>query len=259
MAATPLLTRIGFRAWLIALLVVPLRISAADTGDGVAARYRELNLVLMVAEGAGDAWIDALAPDGDDAPVPPGRAGLEPPVRVQDLQTPLNRIVDPRRTVADAARLFRFANRRRQDIRAELVRIAAAHPEAVAAADPVALAEDALIVRSGLATAIEFLGRGEPERWMDGLESYRRSTVHLRNTMEFWTFDQELAAITDQALLDTGTRIEAYQRLLEVDPRLDAFSQHLRAVEFIYRQYGKKVKPPEDPSDELIEKTSRVD
>lgn len=251
------------KAALVLAVILVLQPLSAATGDADTAgkepaveRYRELSLALMVTEGASREWVDALAPD-----LPPAAASgaLEPPLRLDALQTPLNRIVDQRETVTGAARLFRFALDRRDEIDAELQRIAAEHPDEVAALDPARLAEDALIARSALAAGIEYLARNARPGWLPGLEAWQQDTVYLRNMMEYWEFDQELAAITDQALLDTGTRIEAYQRLLEVDPRLDAFTQHLRAVEHIYRSYGTRVKPPDDPSEDLIRDASEVD
>jgi hypothetical protein len=251
----------------LALLVAPLTapggtpVGAAADAQADLERYRELTLVLMVAEGAAADWVRALNPEapatGGD---PPATAGLAPPFPVQELQTPLNRIVDQRQAVADAARIFRFALDRQPDIRAELTRIAADYPDRVASLDPARLAEDALIIRTALAGSIEFLARDAYPQWLNGLAGYQQKTIYLRNMMEYWAFDRELVAITDQALLDTGSRMEAYQRLLEVDPRLDAFTQHLRAVEFIYRQKSdKQAKPPDDPSEELIEAASQVD
>lgn len=254
--------RVALLVWLLA--VPGTQRNAADANEvalpPVAERYRELNLVLMIAEGASREWAHTLAPGsqqtvGDRAP----STDLAPPVPVGKLQTPLNRIVDQRRTVADAARIFQFAVDRRPDIEAEIARTAVEHPDAVAALDPIQLAEDALIIRSSLIATIEYLGQDAEPAWLEGLEPYRQKTVYLRNMMEYWAFDRELSAITEQALLDTGSRIDAYRRLIEVDPRLDAFAQHLRAVEFVYRHYGKELKPPEDPSEKLIDAASRVD
>ena len=77
--------------------------------------------------------------------------------------------------------------------------------------------------------------------------------------MEFWAFDAELDAITEEALAETGGRMDAYQRLLQEKSSLDSFNAHLRAVERIYRQVlGKSQKPPRVPGDELIEEQSRV-
>lgn len=249
------------RLMLSAGLMLALWAAATVAAEGPAGpaepldRYREWNLVLMVSEGADAAWAAHLGA-GDEALSRHGP--LVPPVPVASLQTPLNRIADPAATVADAARLFRFARSRESDLRDAIERFADEHPEAVMTLDPARLAEDALIIRSALAADIEYLGRDRPG-WRGGLGRYQAKTVYLRNMMEFWTFDQELAALTEQALRETGTRIEAYQRLLEVDPRLDAFTHHLRAVEYVYREYGRKREDPDDPSDRLIDDASRVD
>ncbi len=233
----------------------------AGAADGTTAeldRYRDLNLVLMIAEGAGLDWAQRLG-GAETGQLELSAAELASPVDLDRLQTPLNRIADPERNVAEAATLFRYARAHDEAIRSQIADFATAHPAAVTRIDPAQLAEDALIIRSALTADIEFLGRDSHPAWLPGLDVYRQKTVYLRNMMEYWSFDRELAALTEQALLDTGTRIEAYQRLLAVDPRLDAFTQHLRAVEHVYRQYGIKSKDPDDPSDGLIDAASQVD
>lgn len=223
-------------------------------------RYRELSLALMVAAGASRDWAERLAPRGAAAERPsPAGGSLAPPVPVRNLETPLQQIAGQRQAIADAAQIFRFAFDHEPDIEAELARLAAQHPDGIVALDAAALAEDALLIRSALTSGIEYLGRLAEPGWLDGLDSYREQTVFLRNMLEYWDFERELAALTADALRDTGTRMEAYERLLEVDPRFDAFTQHLRAVQLIYRQYGSKAEAPEDPSDELIEAASQVD
>jgi hypothetical protein len=125
--------------------------------------------------------------------------------------------------------------------------------------DLVQLAEDAIIVRTALAGSIEYLAKdGHPEL-TDKLKVYRNATVYLRNVMEYWKFDRELSAITANAMKNTGGKMAAYQRMLEDEPNLQGFKQHLQAVEEIYKKASEhKVKPPDLKTKKLIEEEAKV-
>ena len=241
--------------------------------DGLpeADRYRQFNLVLMVSEGVDPAFLGVLesAPFGE----PPERAGAHPfpQVDIDAFQTPLNRIVDQQALIDQAAEVFRFAQENRGAITQAMEDLAESHPGQVAEVDLIRLAEDAVIIRTSLTGSFEYLlsqglwASADPAADAGSaaipgyLETYRNRTLFLRNVMEYWEFERELAAITDEAMDDTGGRMEAYQRMLEDEPSLDSFRQHLQAVEYIYWQArGRKGKPPELPGDELIEAESRV-
>ena len=264
--------------WLLAacLMLASAPTRGDDTPPGpelspLAAQYRQLNLVLMVSEGVEPGFLAALdsQPSGD-TPVE-STGGTFPQVEVDDFQTPLNRIVDQRALMHKAAQVFRYAKENRAGIGTAIEAMAQSDPAEVAQVDVIKLAEDAIIIRTALTGSFEYLlsngvwttaagGGGAGNDMISGfLETYRNRTLFLRNVMEYWQFEQELAAITDQAMDEAGGRMEAYQRMLEDEPNLDSFRQHLQAVEYIYWQTrGGKGKPPELPGDELIEAESRV-
>jgi hypothetical protein len=228
-----------------------------DLGDlnalSAGEKYRQLNLILMISEGVEAGFLQHLGL------ADPSESNL-PEVRVDDFQTPLNRIADQKALVSNAAKLFRFALANEPEMVATLAELAANNPQEIAQVDLVLLAEDAIIIRTALSGSFEYLlDPGDPVE-QGYLESYQQRTVYLRNVMEYWTFEQELAAITDEAMQETGGKMEAYQRFLEDQPELDSFKQHLQAVEHIYWQSrGGKGKPPKLPGDELIESEAKVD
>jgi len=243
--------------WLSALAPAWGEINLAELGNLPAAeRYRQLNLVVMVSAGIDEAFVDHLLPRS-------GAKGKEEPVPfldIEDFQTPLNRIVDQRAMLTDAARVFRFALDHQSDIERELERISESDPEQVAEVNLIQLAEDAIIIRSALTGSIEYLARDGDSEIAAAIEPYQARTIYLRNVMEYWKFDKELVAITENALKDTGGRMAAYQRMLEEEPNLVGFKQHLQAVEAIYKNTQPlKVKKKDLESKELIEAESKVD
>jgi hypothetical protein len=227
------------------------------SGLSPAEQYRQLNLVLMVSEGMQPAYLDQIQPLADDSSADDNRHLTQ--IQVEDFQTPLNRIVDQDTMISNAARVFRFAQDNREDIQLTIQEIAETHPEAVAEVNLVQLAEDAIIVRTAISSSLEYGRPGKPPESAAYLQAYQDRTIYLRNVMEYWSFTQELAELTEDAMDATGGRMEAYQRMLEDEPALDSFRQHLQAVEYIYWQTtGKKVKPPKLPGDELIDAESQV-
>lgn len=257
-------------AWLLLLASMPawsaLEPTALDQLPA-AERYRQLNLILMVSEGIEPAFLQRLLdhPSGDQGTRP--TAETFPAIEVDNFQTPLNRIVEQDAMISSVARVFQYALDNHAGITQTLEELATSDPAAVAQVDLIQLAEDAIIVRTAITGSLEYQSshgmsgsaeNGDPA--MPGyLDSYRNRTVYLRNVMEFWQFEVELAAITDSAMVDTGGRMDAYQRMLEDQTDLDSFKQHLQAVENIYWQTRhRKGKPPSIPSDELIEAESKV-
>jgi hypothetical protein len=222
-------------------------------------QYRQLNLILMVSEGAEKPFLQrlqALSPVADE--ISSSSAPL-PLLQVDDFQTPLNRIVDQKATMANAARLFQFANDNEDSIQLKLAELTAATPQEVMQLDMIQLAEDAIIIRTALTGSIEYQVANSDPVMSDYLQTYKDETVHLRNVMEYWSFDQELATITSEAMDDTGGRMESYQRMLEDEPNLDTLKQHLQAVELIYEQItGRKRKVDKIPHDKLILQESQV-
>lgn len=244
--------------WLVALAPALSSMSLAALDDLSAAdKYRQLNLLLMVSEGIDAAFVAQLLPP------PTAQASAQPEplpqLKVEDFQTPLNRIADQRAMITQAARLFRFTLANQANIMHAMEEIAAAEPEQIAQVDLIQLAEDAIIIRSALSGSIEYLAKQGDPAWAGYLQTYQNRTLYLRNVMEYWKFDQELVAITHDAMADTGGRMEAYQRMLEAEPNLLGFKQHLQAIEEIYKNTRpRKIKPRELESKELIDEESQV-
>ncbi len=259
-AAGPVPAKLLCLSCLLLLCLASARgdLSLAALDDlSIADQYRQLNLILMVSEGIEPAFLAQLLPQAtaEANAVPESVPRLE----LDDFQTPLNRIVDQRAMITKAAHLFRFALNNRADIMLALTDMAAANPEQVAQVDLIQLAEDAIIVRSALAGSIEYLAKQGDPAMADNLDIYQNRTLYLRNVMEYWKFGQELDAITEDAMADTGGKMAAYQRMLEAEPNLMGFTEHLQAVEEIYKKTnGLKVNPRDLESKELIDQESQV-
>jgi len=258
--------RAGILLLLLVLLSTPLHNAWAKTAlsslDALppAEQYRQLNLTVMVSAGMATELLEYLqagSPDNEKTTAAPEALPL---LNIDDFQTPLNRIVNPGAMLADAARLIRVAKAQDAAIMRRMSEIAATHPDEIAAVDLIQLAEDAIIIRTSLAGSMGYASADAGLAIKGHLQTYEDETLHLRNVMEFWKFDQELAAITEDAMQDTGGRMDAYQRMLEEGPALDGFQQHLNAIELIYRQTRKKskIKPPDTVNDALIEEQSKV-
>lgn len=258
-------TRIPLR--LCALLAMLLQVMSSNAWSEVstgwleeqtaAEQYRQYNLVVMVAEGMDPAFLQELQSAG------PAHADAAedqfPQINVDDFQTPLNRIVDQDALISNALNVIRFVQDHREAILGALDTIAQTQPGAVAEVNLVELAEDAIIVRIALSSALEYAPGGNDEARTGYLQAYQAKTVYLRNVMEYWAFSEELDGITEDAMDSTGGRMEAYQRLLEDEPAMDSFKQHLDAVENVYwLARNKKGKPPKLPGDELIDSEAKV-
>ena len=226
-----------------------------------AEQYRQYNLLVMVAEGMDPAFLDELqsSSQSEGQPQPEADATRFPQIDVDDFQTPLNRIVDQDALITSALTMIRFVQDNRKPILRAIDDIAKNQSAAVAEVNLIELAEDAIIVRAALSSALEYRGSGKDSAGAAHLQAYQARTVYLRNVMEYWSFSEELDAITEDALDSTGGRMEAYQRLLEDEPAMDSFKQHLQAVENIYwLARNKKGKPPKLPGDELIDSEAKV-
>jgi len=244
--------------WLVALAPALGEVNLAALGDlSDADKYRQLNLIQMVSEGVDEAFLEQLLPQSTtEEHTPPEPM---PRLNIDDFQTPLNRIVDQRAMISHAAHLFRFALDNEAGITKAAAEIADSDPAQVAQVDLVQLAEDAIIVRTALAGSIEYLAIDGHPSLANKLEVYRNATIYLRNVMEYWKFDRDLNAITENAMKNTGGKMAAYQRMLEDEPNLQGFKQHLQAVEEIYKKTsGRKVKPPDLETKKLIEEESKV-
>jgi len=222
-----------------------------------AEQYRQYNLVLMVAEGMDPAFLRELQSPGQKQAET--EANRFPQIHVDDFQTPLNRIVDQHSLIASAITVIAFVQDNRRSILDAVDKITKTQPEVAAGVNLVELAEDAIIVRTALSSALEYQGGTNGATNTAYLQAYEAKTIYLRNVMEYWAFSEELDAITEDAMDATGGRMEAYQRLLEDEPAMDSFKQHLQAMENVYWLAGhKKGKPPKLPGDELIDSEAKV-
>ena len=58
--------------------------------------------------------------------------------------------------------------------------------------------------------------------------------------MEYNQFQEELAQITDQAIMDLGGRLDAYQRMFEEDVDPDLIRRRVESAEIMNRQTGNR-------------------
>ena len=256
---------LGGLQWLIPALLVlfflaPLsaraqQLSAATTAEAAVDRYRQLSLLLIVSEGIEASFLEGLLTETADEE---DNAQLSQ-FNIDDFQTPLNRIVNQRAVIAHAARLFQYTRQNESQIKNQMTQLLADYPETVGAIDPDVVTEEAIIIRTGLAGSMEFTGVAEAAGPAKQLQAYQERTVFLRNMMEYRDFRQDLSLVTDDALRDTGGRLDAYQRMLEADSSLDAFGQRMEAIDFMYQQItGRLPRMEEVERDALIEAESQV-
>ncbi|HET6565919.1 MAG TPA: hypothetical protein VFG52_10940 [Xanthomonadales bacterium] len=228
--------------WLLCL--PPSLLASSESGDlaGFGAisqlppgeQYRQLSLLLLLANGADSGLLDYLATEsasdmdklGDQAEA------------LQQYPTPLARIADPDSMLQGAGQMMRFAQQNRAAIEQELARIQESWPVLVSMIDMNAVREDAIIIRSAVADSLQYhqpgtvagpgagtvagTVDGSPGLSEDSLLAYRSETLHQRNTMEYLLFQGELDGITDAAIDELSYKLDAYQRMAddEMDPEL---------------------------------------
>jgi hypothetical protein len=198
-------------------------------------QYRQLSLLSLVASGAEPGLLALLAPY---AAQQAATGGLE--LQLDDYVGPLARIVDQEILLAGAAQMFRFARANSAEIQARMTQIARDHPILISMVDVNGIAADAIIIRNSVADSLEFaLKSGKaPAEDLERVQAFREQTVHLRNMMEYNEFEEELAQLTEEAIVDLGGRLDAYQRMFddEVDPEL--ISRRVESAEIMNRQTG---------------------
>lgn len=193
-------------------------------------QYRKLSLLLLVAGGV-EAELVEMLPAGD---IEAGALSLD----LDDFVTPLVRIVNQEAMLASAARLFSFARERQPEIERRLTAIGGAHPILVSMIDIDEIVADAIIIRNSVADSIEYSGRIDDPQAPARVRAFREQTAHLRNMMEYNRFQKKLTAITEQAIVDLGGRLDAYQRMFdeEIDPEL--IERRVRSAEIMSTQTG---------------------
>jgi hypothetical protein len=235
-----------FEILLISLLlavVAPAAVLAKfdfDTIEGLAPgeQYRQLSLLMLVSGGIDPALLTMLQPVVDSNPgvMEPGGSNLE----LDDFVTPLVRIVDQETLLANAAQMFRFARKNSAEIQARMTSIVRANPILISMVEVNEIAADAIIIRNSIADSIEYSDAIDDPDAAALLQAFRGQTIYLRNMMEFNIFQQDLAEITNQAILDLGGRLDAYQRMFddEVDP--DLIKRRVESAEIMNEQTGNR-------------------
>ena len=185
-------------------------------------KFRQLSLLLLVSGGVEPGLLELIqvADTNSNDEADSGSAGFT--LQLDDFQTPLARIVDQDTMLASAAKMFVYTRDNSQEIQIELSEITRTNPILISMVDVNEIAEDAIIIRNAIADAIEFSEAAQHPQAAKHLQEFRNQTVHLRNMMEFNIFQEELARITDRAIIDLGGRLDAYQRMFddEIDSEL---------------------------------------
>jgi hypothetical protein len=233
-----LVRRLAAAAALTLLLALPAAaavdfetIDALPPGD----QYRQLSLLMLITGGTDPALLERLQPvierQGDDDPLD---------LELDDFVTPLIRIVDRETILASAARMFRFARENGAEIQQRLTRIAREHPILISMVDVNEMAADAIIIRNSIADSVEYTAATDPEQAEARLQAFRGQTVYLRNMMEFNEFQDELSALTDEAIVDLGGRLDAYQRMFSENLDEDLVRRRVESSQIMNEQTGKR-------------------
>jgi len=198
-------------------------------------QYRQLSLLMLITGGTDPALFELLQPvierQGEDDPLD---------LELDDFVTPLIRIVDRDTILASAARMFRFARANSAEIQQRLTRIARQNPILVSMVDVNEMAADAIIIRNSIADTIDYAEAVDPGQAEARLEAFRAQTVYLRNMMEFNAFQDELNAITDEAIVDLGGRLDAYQRMFSENIDEDLVRRRVESAQIMNEQTGKR-------------------
>ncbi len=232
-----------FQRWLLAaaailaLAVTPARAIDLEEMDDLAPgeQYRQLSLLMLVSSGTDPALLELLRPIAER------QAGSgAPELALDDYVTPLIRIVDQDTLLASAAGLFRYARENGPAIQERLTAIAREHPILISMLDVNEMAADAIIIRNAIADSIEYSDVIDDPEAGERLRAFRGQTVYLRNMMEYNIFQEELAAMTDEAILDLGGRLDAYQRMFEDDVDPDLIRRRVESAEIMNQQTGSR-------------------
>ena len=201
-------------------------------------QYRQLSLLSLVAGGVEPALTDLLRPleEAEAARETAGEPVLE--LSLDDYVTPLVRIVDQDSLLANASQLFRFARHNSTEIQQRMTRIARENPILISMVDVSEIAADAIIIRNAIADSVEYSHAADAPGAAQTVQAFRDQTVYLRNMMEYKQFQQELSRVTDEAIVDLGGRLDAYQRMFdeEVDP--DLMKRRIESAEIMSQQTG---------------------
>jgi len=199
-------------------------------------RYRQLSLLLLIAGGTNADLLEMLQPLSESSAENTGSDN--PTLRLEDYGTPLARIVDQETMLASATEMFRFAQENGSEIQAQLTALASANPILISMIDVSEIAGDAIIIRNAIADSIEYsVVKGDSEA-NTHLQNFRAQTVYLRNMMEYNIFQEELAELTDEAIIDMGGRLDAYQRMFDDEIDAESIQRRIKSAEMMNSQTG---------------------
>ncbi len=230
------------------ILVITLLMAAALPASGLASvdfesiekltpgeQYRRMSLLLLVAGGTDPELLDMLQPIVKRESAAGTAAGN---LDLDDYVTPLIRIVDQDTMLASAAKMFRFARENNAEIQARLTRLARENPILISMVDINDAAADAIIIRNAIADSIEYSDVIDDPNAARRLRAFRGQTVYLRNMMEYNVFQEDLARITNEAIIDLGGRLDAYQRMFDDDVDPELIQRRVDSAEIMNRQTG---------------------
>jgi hypothetical protein len=196
-------------------------------------QYRQLSLLMLVAGGVDPRFL-ALLQTGDSP------TGEQAALALDDFVTPLVRIVDQETLLANAAQMIHFAQSNRPEIEERMTAIVRANPILISMVDVSAIAADAIIIRNSIADSVEYSATIDRPDRSALVEDFRGQTVYLRNMMEYNQFQEELAEITNQAIIDLGGRLDAYQRMFNEDVDSDLIRRRIESAEIMNEQTGNR-------------------
>ena len=201
-------------------------------------KFRQLSLLLLVSGGVEPGLLELIQPANalSKDEIDPGSADFAS--QLDDIQTPLARIVDQEAMLAGTARMFAYTRDNSKEIQLELAEITQANPILISIVDVNEIAEDAIIIRNAIADAIEYSEAAQQPGALDYIQTFREQTVHLRNMMEFNIFQEELAVITDQAIIDLGGRLDAYQRMFDDEVDAELVQRRIESAAIMNAQTG---------------------
>lgn len=210
--------------------------SPTDSLDSIAElppgeQYRQLSLLLLLADGADDELLDFLA----DESAPALDSVVDQAQALQQYPTPLARIADPDSMLLGAGQMMRFAHQHRAGIEQQLAHIRQSWPILVSMIDMNAVREDAIIIRSAVADGMQYqqgaYGVNAASLPANSLLAYQGETIHQRNNMEYLLFQNELDGITDGAIDELSYKLDAFQRMADDELSPAIMDERIEAAE----------------------------
>jgi len=223
-------------AWPAVVLATGDPESSSDLPPGE--KFRQLSLLLLVSGGVEPGLLELIQPENDSNNSEIDLNSTDFASQLDDYQTPLARIVDQEAMLTGTARMFAYTRDNSEKIQLELAEITQANPILISIVDVNEIAEDAIIIRNAIADAIEYSKTAQHPVARGYLQTFREQTVHLRNMMEFNIFQEELAVITDQAIIDLGGRLDAYQRMFDDEIDTEMVQRRVDSAAIMNAQTG---------------------